>query len=60
MHSGGASCGCLGDRAQAAAAISQLAEVEPSLTITKVRKVCAHWVDDVWSRYSNGLRLAGA
>jgi tetratricopeptide (TPR) repeat protein len=54
-----ASYGRLDNREQAAAAISQLAEVEPGLTITKVRKVCAHWPDDVWSRYSEGLRRAG-
>jgi len=54
-----ASYGRLGHRKQAAVAMSLLAEVEPGLTIAKVRRVCAHWPDDVWGRYSEGLRLAG-
>lgn len=54
-----ASYGHLGDRELAAAAIRQLTEVEPGLTITKVRRVWAHWPDVVWGRYSEGLRLAG-
>ena len=54
-----ASYGRLGDRRQAAAAIRQLTEIEPGLTITKVRRVCAHWPDEIWGRYSEGLRLAG-
>ena len=54
-----ASYGRLGDREQAAASIGQLTGLEPGLTIAKVRRVCAHWPDDVWGRYSEGLRLAG-
>ena len=38
---------------------AQLREIEPGLTITKVRRVCAHWPDEIWGRYSEGLRLAG-
>jgi len=54
-----ASLGRLGDRKQAASTIRQLLEVEPELTITKVRRVCSHWPDSIWGRYSEGLRLAG-
>src|SRR5262245_4363476 len=54
-----ASYGHLGDSEQAAAAMRQLAEVEPGLTISGVRRVCAHWPANVWGRYSEGLRLAG-
>ena len=32
-----------GEEALARAAIKQLTEIEPGLTITEVRKVCAHW-----------------
>jgi TolB-like protein len=54
-----ASYGRLGDQGRAKATIKQLSEIEPDLTITEVREVCAHWPADVWNRYSEGLRLAG-
>ena len=54
-----ASRGRLDDREQAAAAVSELSKLEPGLTIARVRKVCAHWPDAVWGRYSEGLRRAG-
>jgi tetratricopeptide (TPR) repeat protein len=54
-----ASYGKLADRERGTVAIKQLAEIEPDLTLTEVRRICAHWPDDVWGRYSQGLRLAG-
>ena len=54
-----ASYGRLGDQGRAKTALKQLAEIEPGLTVRKVRKVCAHWPDRVWTRYSEGLRLGG-
>jgi tetratricopeptide (TPR) repeat protein len=45
-----ASYGRLGDQGRAKTALEQLAEIEPGLTVRKVRKVCAHWPDRVWTR----------
>jgi len=48
-----------GDRAEAAAVIEDMLKIEPELTLSKLRERLLFMSEWFWSRYSEGLRLAG-
>ena len=54
-----ASLAKLGQRAEAADVVRQILTIEPQLTLSKQRARSMFIDENVWSKYAEGLRLAG-